>query len=171
MSTTENKKWYNNWGIPIALFVLFVIGRHWYLTSDVIVGDSAPDFSYVDLSGEEHLLSDYSGQNVIVHFWGSWCGPCREENKELVKIIGTEGVKAKIVSIGIEKDRTLWETAIRVDSLFWLDQYTDATYFDSAPAQAFDVKSIPAVFLVNKLGRVTAVNPSIEQIQIFSVAD
>jgi len=43
------------------------------------VGDEAPDFTLVDLNGEEHRLSDYKGQGVFLNFGGTWCKPCAKE--------------------------------------------------------------------------------------------
>lgn len=160
-----------NWGIPIAVLVLYLIGKHFYFLTDVIAGDVSPDFEYVDLSGERHLLSEWQGQNVIVHFWGSWCGPCRKENKELVRIMNSPDADAGIISIGIETDKQAWETAIRVDSLFWLDQYSEFQRFNSTIAKEFGVKSIPSIFLVNPKGKVLQVNPTIKQIEEFVVGD
>lgn len=53
---------------------------------DVLVGQAAPDFTLRTLEGETLSLSDFSGQPVLINFWTTWCGPCRIEMPELVRI-------------------------------------------------------------------------------------
>ena len=53
---------------------------------DVLVGQPAPDFTLRTLTGDEVSLSDFRGQPVLINFWTTWCGPCRIEMPELVRI-------------------------------------------------------------------------------------
>lgn len=55
-------------------------------TSQLPEIELAPDFALPALSGETVRLSDFSGQPVLVNFWATWCGPCRYEMPELVRI-------------------------------------------------------------------------------------
>src|SRR5438105_2270096 len=52
----------------------------------VAKGKSAPAFKVDKLSGGATTLDDFKGKVVMVTFWGTWCGPCKEELPELVKL-------------------------------------------------------------------------------------
>lgn len=61
----------------------------------------APDFSLEDLGGVTHSLSDYRGKPVVLNFWASWCGPCREEAPALVKTAARYKDKATVVAVNL----------------------------------------------------------------------
>lgn len=68
----------------------------------------APAFSLKNLSGEKVSLSDYKGQVVMINFWASWCGPCREE-MPLLNDIYDDYKKAGFVLLGITLDEDISE--------------------------------------------------------------
>ena len=71
-------------------------------------GESFPlEFTYTDVDGEEHSLSDYAGQVVIVDFWGTWCPPCRAEIPSFIKLqkaYGNDGLQILGLNYGDEEE-------------------------------------------------------------------
>ena len=64
------------------------------------------DFSQTDTKNNLVKLSDFHGKIVLLEFWGSWCGPCRESNPELVKIYNEFKNRGfEILGVGAETSR------------------------------------------------------------------
>lgn len=157
--------------LPLLL-VLAVIGfRYWYFTPVAAAGVLAPDFRAVTLSGAEFSLSSYRGKPTLLHFWGSWCGPCRRQHPELVALAKAAGEELQIVSVAIEKDRQRWEAAIQKDGLFWSAQIMDATtslkFLNGPISDLYGVNQVPTEFLLDQHGRVVLTNPTPSEIQQF----
>lgn len=74
-------------------------------------GDSAPDFSLRDLSGNKVSLKDYRGKLVLINFWATYCDPCREEMPALMALY-TAYRAQDVVVLGISLDET-GEAAVR----------------------------------------------------------
>jgi thiol-disulfide isomerase/thioredoxin len=60
------------------------------------------DFSFRDIKGEEHHLSDYHGKWIFINFWAAWCGACRSEVSDLNQLATAD--PKNLVVLGVDYD-------------------------------------------------------------------
>ena len=131
--------------------------------------ETIPDFTLPDADGKQvAALNEVARHRLtILDFWASWCGPCRAEMPNLVKVYNTYKDKGLgIIGISLDEDRGSWLNAIDKMNMTWL-QLSDLNGWDSSAARIFGVNSIPATLLVNSKGQVVAVNLRGEQLERF----
>ncbi|MDQ7011882.1 MAG: TlpA disulfide reductase family protein [Mariprofundaceae bacterium] len=64
----------------------------------------APDFTLTDMDGERHQLSDYRGEVVLIHFWATWCLPCRAEMPAIHRLSRTfDGKGLKVLCVNVDR--------------------------------------------------------------------
>lgn len=124
----------------------------------VTVGQAAPEISLNNPEGNPISLSSLRGKYVLIDFWASWCGPCRQENPNVVRMYNKfKGKNFEIFGVSLDKSKEKWLEAIQKDQLSWV-HVSDLKYWQSAGAEAYGVQSIPATFLVDPSGKVIAKN-------------
>ncbi|MGN6638591.1 MAG: redoxin domain-containing protein [Mucilaginibacter sp.] len=124
----------------------------------VEIGAMAPDFEEADTTGKPVRLSSFRGKYVLLDFWASWCGPCRQENPNVVKAYNRFKDK-NFTIIGISLDKPdggfAWLNAIKNDHLTWT-QLSDLKFWNNSVAQLYFVQSIPKNFLIDPTGKIIA---------------
>jgi peroxiredoxin len=124
------------------------------------IGKIAPDFEQPDTAGKMIKLSDFKGKYVLVDFWASWCIPCREENPNVVKAyeqFHDKGFTVLGVSLDQPGKKDAWLKAIHHDKLTWT-QVSDLKFWNNAAAKLYGIQAIPQNFLLDKEGKIIAVN-------------
>ena len=126
----------------------------------VAVGQIAPDFTMNDPEGNPVKFSDVYAQNeyTLLDFWASWCGPCRQENPNVVAVY--QEFKDKgfgVFGVSLDRDREAWMKAVQDDQLTW-QHVSDLAYWQNAAAQLYAVNSIPSSLIVDRTGKIVAKN-------------
>ncbi len=119
----------------------------------------APEIALPNSSGKILKLSDLKGKVVLVDFWASWCGPCRAENPNVVKVY--EKFKNKgftIYSVSLDEDAAKWKEAIAKDNLSWTNHVSDLKGWKSSVVANFGIEGIPYTVLLNKEGKIIGKN-------------
>ncbi|WP_229311137.1 TlpA disulfide reductase family protein [Larkinella soli] len=124
----------------------------------VMVGSVAPDIKLNNPQGQPVSLSSLRGKYVLIDFWASWCGPCRMENPNVVRMYNKFKDKGfEIYGVSLDRDKSNWQKAIEKDGLTWT-HVSDLKFWQSAAAQQYGITAIPATFLLDKDGKIIAKN-------------
>jgi thiol-disulfide isomerase/thioredoxin len=125
----------------------------------LVAGMEAPEIVMDDPNGVTRRLSDLRGKVVLIDFWASWCGPCRRENPNVVKLYKMYHDKGfEIFSVSLDKDGNAWRKAIQSDGLVWPNHVSDLKQWQSAAGRLYGINSIPATVLVDAEGKIIARN-------------
>jgi thiol-disulfide isomerase/thioredoxin len=167
-------KFLKSTGLMLGFGLLVYLGFKIYQAPRFNDGEVAPGFQAELINGESFSLSDLNGKYVLLDFWGSWCGPCRQESPDLVKLYETFFSKTfidaegfEIVSIAIETNETRWKKAIASDNLNWPHHIVQLDRFAGPIAREYGVREIPTKYLLNTRGEILMVNPPFEELDKF----
>ena len=123
------------------------------MNPDSMVGDTAPDISFITFDGQTIKLSDYRGKVVFLDFWTTWCGPCRMEMPHIQKLHDEMKAAGDVVFIGASN-----EPQATIQGWLEKNPYTfKIVMVKPEDAQGkFRVTSIPAGFVIDRQGTIRA---------------
>ena len=116
------------------------------------------DFSQADTSGNMISLASFRGKYVLLDFWASWCGPCRQENPNVLKAFNRfKNKNFTILGVSLDKAKPAWVDAINMDQLTWT-HVSDLQGWGNAAALKYQILSIPQNYLLDPEGKVIGKN-------------
>jgi peroxiredoxin len=119
------------------------------------IGVMAADFEAKTPEQIPIKLSSFKGQYVLIDFWASWCGPCRQENPNVLRAYETfKDKNFTVLGVSIDEKEDAWVKAVKQDGLVWV-QLLDRT---AEIAKMYGINAIPKNFLVDPSGKIIAKN-------------
>lgn len=126
------------------------------LNQEIKIGSKFADFEQTNTKGKKIKLSNIKGKYILLEFWGSWCGPCREENPNLVKIYNTYKSKGfKILGVAADDNKQQWLKAIKDDQLPW-ENVSDLKGVKNKAALIYGISAFPTNYLIDDKGIIIA---------------
>jgi peroxiredoxin len=122
------------------------------------VGQLAPEIALPNPDGKVVPLSSMKGKYVLVDFWAKWCGPCRQENPNVVRAYQKYKDKGfTVFGVSLDRKREDWLQAIQEDNLTWT-HVSDLKYWQSEAARIYNITGIPFSLLLDPNGVIIAKN-------------
>ena len=136
------------WSLALALLLAGTVGSS---QAAVQLSSSAPDFTLKSVAGANLRLQEQRGQVVLVNFWATWCGPCRQEMPHLNRIYDKYRSSGFVLlGVNIDDDpRAAADLAAKLGVKFPVLLDTDKKV-----SKVYDMSAMPATLLIDRDGRV-----------------
>ena len=144
------RKYFISW----TLLALLLLSLTAYAASP-LEGKTAPDFALAGMDGQNHRLSEMRGQVVMVNFWATWCGPCREEMPPMNELYQRyKSLGFTILGVNIDDKREAGEKMARNLGISY------PVLFDAGKSvsKQYKVEAMPTTILVDRNGKVRHVH-------------
>jgi thiol-disulfide isomerase/thioredoxin len=123
------------------------------------IGKPPPPIAFTGIDGRKVDLKELRGKVVLIDFWATWCGPCVEAIPELKQLYAREhGHGLEVIGISLDSAREKLEASVKENALPW-PQHFDGKGWKNEISDRFGVRSIPDLWLIDRAGRVAAINP------------
>lgn len=152
---------------PFIIVILVLAGIYaglcmYYFSMDDTSGENtedvsaAPDFTVYDSQGNPVDLSDFQGKPVVLNFWATWCGPCKNEMPEFEEAYHTYGDQVQFLMVNLTDGS--YDTVESVTEFIVEAGYTFPVFFDtqSDAAMTYNVQSIPTSYFIDEAGNIVA---------------
>ncbi len=139
--------------IKPILFSATIVLLAGFMTGPVVGSDfePAPDFTLKDADGQPVTLSDLRGQVVMINFWASWCGPCRQEMPLLEQIHQRyTPLGFTLLGINVEENSADGQAFLHERPVSFPVLYDP----DNGISKLYDVVAMPSTVLIDRQGNI-----------------
>lgn len=141
------------------------VSRYLQVARELAVDSPFAEVAAPDTSGVVRSLSAQKGKWILLEFWASWCGPCREANPALRQLYADlQAHSFEIFAVSLDKDAAAWKKAIVADRLPWL-HVSQLKGFDDDAALTYSVTGIPDNVLIAPNGKIAGRDLQPEEIK------
>ncbi len=138
--------------------VIFICMWSFLCVAQFKIGARVPEIELPNTDNRIVKLSSLNGKVILIDFWASWCAPCRAANPYIEKLYKKYSANDfEVYAISLDVKKTLWLKAIKKDKLTYT-QVVDTSGWNSKVAEQFYVDALPTNFLIDRLGRIVAIN-------------
>jgi peroxiredoxin len=132
----------------LVLFAMILISAQAIANSG---STPAPDFTLKSNSGKNIKLSELRGQVVMINFWASWCGPCRQEMPILNQLYQRyEPMGFTLLGVNVEEDKAAADKVLREIPVNFPVLYDSKNQV----SESYQVRAMPSTFLIDRDGKV-----------------
>ena len=123
----------------------------------IIVGQAPPEIILTDMNGEEFVLSDLAGEKpVVIDFWATWCGPCKDGLPLLVEFNDLHSDEVEVIAVGVwMDDRGITDETINDFIEEYGLNFRVAVNWGSDLAEDYNISGIPMTVVIDKEGLVS----------------
>jgi peroxiredoxin len=148
------------------LIVIFFFAIVTSVSAQPPVGSKAPDISLPNGKGDIVKLSSLKGKVVLLDFWASWCGPCRQNNRKMTALYKQYKDKGlEVYAVSIDGNRNAWSNAVQQDKTDWLQVIDVKAERGNELTQTWNLQYIPSTFLIDKEGTIIAAGPQKDELE------
>jgi len=158
----------------VLLTLVLTVMSGCYEPTHLKKGMTAPSFEAIDFNGNAFQLEQLKGKYVLLSFWGSWCGPCLDENPALRQLNETfkdvtfkDATGFEIVSIGVERKEKKWRRSIEKYKLEWPHHISSLKRFEDPIVLQYGIEEIPQKFLLGPDQKIIAINVPIDVVSAY----